>query len=524
MTEAFKKIAGLVTALALLGGVLAGCTAQTGPEEQLPEIDQEHQEVEYYTADSVFSLNCDPAGSFNPINTDNSDNYLCTQLMYDTIFEVDSSYNVSTRIIREYRSDDGRNWYFYVDNNVKFWDGTSLTAQDVAYSLRQAMGSKRFGERLSIVQGVSAVDEELLLVSTYRVNMQLPARMTVPVIKNNSIEEFVPGGTGPYMPDEALSVLTAFNGNGRTHSIDAVYLKNISGIEAGITAFESSLLDLVLNDPSSVTNLGYGTANDIRSYPTTNMHYLGFNSTSRYFSNTGFRKALHYVINRDEIVSDALKSAATAAALPMNPACSLYNDSYSSLLSYSLRKGAEAFDDAEIQDYDDDGLREMMITGIPVEIDIDFIVCADNAQKASAARLIANNLKDQGIKVNLRELGWSDYIAALNDGDFDMYYGEVMLTADFDPTELILDGYSLNYGEFDLDILEDSVEDYLSAGETDRKKAADLMFRAIVENAPIVPVCFEKHQVVTHRGVIVGMKPGQYNIFQNIEEWTVEFD
>ena len=37
-----------------------------------------------------------------------------------------------------------------------------------------------------------------------------------------------------------------------------------------------------------------------------------------------------------------------------------------------------------------------------------------------------------GITVKLRELSWDDHITALEDGDFDIYYGEVKLTADFD--------------------------------------------------------------------------------------------
>lgn len=523
MTEGLKKICALLLACVILAG--AGGCGQTEDEEMpIPEISGNYQEADYYTADSVFSLNCSTGDSFNPISTSNSSNSLCAQLMYDTVFEVDASYNVSTRIISDYKSDDGVNWFFYVDKEVSFWDGSKLTAADVAYSLRRAMQSSRYKERLSVVQGVSAMDETLVLVSTYRANTQLPAVLTIPVIKDGSMDEQVPMGTGPYMPDTALTRLDAFSGNGREHPIETFYLKEVKGIEEGIAAFENSELDLVLNDPSSFTNLGYGTANDVRSYPTTNMHYIGFNSESRCFSSMLFRRAMNYAVNREEIVSSALKGSATAAALPMNPACELYNDSYSELLSYSLKKSLEAFEEAEVEDFDNDGLREMMVTGIPIEIDINFIAPSDSAQKVAAARLIAKNLEDLGITVTLRELPWNEYITALVAGDFDMYYAEVMLTADFDPTVLVRDGFKLNFGKFSLDGLDSSIADYLASNEEDRPKNASLMFRAIVENAPIVTICFERHQVITHRGVVIGMRPSQFNAFYNIEEWTVEFD
>ena len=45
-----------------------------------------------------------------------------------------------------------------------------------------------------------------------------------------------------------------------------------------ITAFEDSYIDLVVNDPSGKSNLGYGGNTETRYYMTTNLHYFGFNS------------------------------------------------------------------------------------------------------------------------------------------------------------------------------------------------------------------------------------------------------
>jgi len=55
----------------------------------------------------------------------------------------------------------------------------------------------------------------------------------------------------------------------------------------------------------------------------------------------------------------------------------------------------------------------------------------------------------------------------------------------------------------------------------DHQKAADFMFKYITDNAPIVTVCFEKQQVITHRGAVSGMEPTKYNIFHGIEKWQI---
>lgn len=524
MTELNRRFLVLLLALSMIVVLATGCGGGDEEEDPLPDISETLPEQDYYASDSLFTMNCSREAGFNPITTDNNSNYLVTQLMYDNMFDVDSSYSLSTWIISSYESDDGISWFFHVNPDVKFWDGSSLTAYDVAYSLSRAKVSSRFKERLSVVQGVSAMDDTLVLVSTYRANMQLPKMLTIPVIKDGSMEETAPMGTGPYKPDSGFTRLEAFTGNGRSHPIDTIYLKEVVGVEAGITAFESSELDIVLNDPSSFTNLGYGTANDVRSYPTTNMHFIGFNSESRYFSNELFRRAMNYIVNRDEIVTSALKGQAVPAVLPMNPACSLYNTSYAELLGYSLSKALETFDEAGVQDFDNDGLREAMVTGIPIEIDINFAVCSDSAQKVSAARIIRDSLESLGITVTLKELSRDDFLYALGSGDFDMYYSEVMLTADFDPSVLMLKDRLLNYGKFNIDGLNTAISEYLASTDDTRQKNASLMFSTIVESAPIVPVCFERHQVITHRGVVVGMKPSQFNTFFNIDEWEIQLD
>jgi len=503
-----------------------GTSGNTG-ETPLPETTgTQTDQTDYYKADNEFSLNCNKEYSFNPFTTTNASNILCTQVMYDTIFSLDDTFTAIPNLLTSYKSDDGKSWYFYINTSVKFWDGTTLTATDAAYSIQRAMRSPQYKSRLQCVFGVSAMDESLFIVTLNYPDMQFPTLLDIPVIKYGTIEDYAPMGTGLYKPDEGYTKLTAFadHKNAALLPTDTIYLKEIKETEEIITAFENSEIDLVTNDPTGFFNLGYGSANEIRNFATTNMHYLGFNSSSRFFTNPLCRKAMTYVADREHIVSEFMGGAASAATLPMNPACTLYNDSFSDIISYSVSKSETAFDAAQVQDYDDDGLREIMITGIPVEISIDFIVCSDSPEKVQAARSVSDNLTKMGITVNLRQLSWSDYVAALNAGEFDMYYAEVKLASDFSLRNLLFNGGGLNYGKFSDAGLEQYVNDYMACGEEGRQKSADLMFKYITDNAPIVPLCFEKQQVITHRGVISGMKPTKDDVFFGIEDWEINTD
>lgn len=528
MAKKIKKTIPFILAIALFACIFSGCGVEGGEDEEpIPEISEEGDtQTDYYKADNVFSLNCNKESSFNPFTTTNSSNILCTQLMYDTVFDVDENFMPESKLLESYKSDDGKCWYFYVDKTVKFWDGSTLTAQDVEYSIQRAMRSSQFSERLKPMIGVKAMDEELFIINLYNADMNFPVLLNIPVIKYGTVEDYAPMGTGMYMPDEAYTKLTAFTGhkNAASLPLDTIYLKEYTEIEDIITAFENSEIDLVTNNPTGFSNIGYGSVNEVRRYPTTNMIYIGFNSNSRFFSNPQFRKAITYVVDRERIVKDYMGGAATPAALPMNPACANYNDAYSEIISYSVKKGEMAFDEAQVQDYDDNGRREMMITGIPCDINIDFIVCSDSPIKVKSARCIVENLEDMGITVTLRELPWDDYISALNKGNFDMYYAETKLGANFSLRNLLFSGGSLNYGKFSDPLLEQYINEYMLCGEEERQKSADLMFKYITDTAPIVTVCFEKQEVITHRGVVSGMKPTMYNIFRGIENWKINLD
>ena len=50
------------------------------------------------------------------------------------------------------------------------------------------------------------------------------------------------------------------------------------------------------------------------------------------------------------------------------------------------------------------------------------------------------------------------------------------------------------------------------------------MCQFLADNGPIIPVCFEKQQVLTHRDVVSGMDPTQYNVFYQLKNWSIDLD
>ena len=76
------------------------------------------------------------------------------------------------------------------------------------------------------------------------------------------------------------------------------------------------------------------------------------------------------------------------------------------------------------------------------------LVNSENTARVAAAERIAGQLRSTGLKITLEKLAFEDYTLALEQGQFDLYLGEVVLTADFDLSPLLLSGAALNYGRW----------------------------------------------------------------------------
>lgn len=548
----YKRIFALLLASAMVFS-LAACGETAAEPEATPDPSADGaatvsgQTLTFGdAADDVFSLSLDYEESLNPIKTQSTLNQLVDCLVYDRLFEVDENFNVTSRILSDWyyskNEDSAGVWVLKVKEGIQMHDGSTLTAQDVAYSVSCVFssGSTYYQQQLGRIYS-SAYNGEVYLATEGVDNAQLPQRMSIPVIKSGSVGEEVPVGSGPYMYNEDRTALVKFDAYEGSESlpVDEVQLRAYRGMEELITEFESGLVDLVVNDPTGIYNMGYGGKNENRVITTSNLHFIGFNSNSTFFRYDAYRYAMNWIVDRDSIVSDTLDGNAVATALPIHPNSSLYDTELASQFSYSPSRCLTELERGGCRDLDADGQLEFALSGMKVDIELNFVVCADNAAKVQEARRIADDMEAIGLSVNLRELTWKDYLAALRTGyvdsskeepeiPVDMYLAEVALTGDWNILTLISGDWeednTLNYGGWDYEELTLLTENYLGAKDDDREQAVSDWLQLLTTTSVILPVCFETRDVISHLGIISGMSPNQYDVFNNITAWTIHID
>ena len=546
MTKRKRSLALLLALLMLLS--LSACgSGSSNPEDEILESTGGKDVERAPALDRVFSVNSNSRYSKNPFVATNHANQLICSLVYENMVELDNNFEVirDTGIISEWKCDDsGKNWELTIEPGHYFSDGSEVMPRDVSYSMGWAINSDRYFGRFASYQGASP-GEGVVYVTLGIGDRQFIKLLNLPVIKAGTYGDLGPAGntpigSGPYCYNEEGDALVAneYYPGYEDLPVDTIYLLEHNNADAIISAFEDGYIDVVINDPSSYTNLGYASSNEFHTYSTTNMHYVAFNEESMLGRYSYFRLAMQHAFDRAYLV-ELLHGNAVSAALPMYPTCTAYPSTLEDRLNYDLEAVKNILIAAGVEDYDEDGQLEFM-SGSPQEIDLNFVVCADSSAKCGIARRFQEDMASIGLKVTVHELTWANYMSALEEGSFksgkqqvtmDMYYGEIRLRNNFDLTEILQprnednELTNQNYSRSKDNTIVERIERYLAAPDATRADEYYQLCDYIMNNnGSFVVIGFEKQQIITRRGVCKGINPNYGNPLFGFADWEIIFD
>ena len=152
------------------------------------------------------------------------------------------------------------------------------------------------------------------------------------------------------------------------------------------------------------------------------------------------------------------------------------------------------------------------------------LVNEENSFKAAAAQEIAVSLTRAGLSVTVEAVPWETYLQRLQDGSFDLYYGECRLTADWDVLSLVGTEGSLNYGGFSDEKTDALLAACRTADESRRSAALTSLWEELLAKAPITPLCFKSDSVVTTTGLVEGLTATETDPFFSLEQWVVHLN
>ena len=506
-----KRLIALLLA-GLLGLSLCACQEEAPVVSQTPTpqptvVPEESKE---------FALAYDPTAELNPITGDSQVNQLLTSLVYEGLYLLDETFAPQPVLAESAEVDaSGLIWTITVREGVLFSDGTPLEAKHVVSSLKQARKSALYAGRLSKVESVKAKDGAVVIRLT-QPNGGLLSLLDIPIVLETD-EGIAPLGTGRYryMQDgERVYLQQNYNRDGEL-PCSMILLHEVAAVDERIETFDSGLVSTVVTDLASPYALGYSGSYEIWDYDTTDLLYVGFKAAESPCESALVRQAFAKAFDRAAIVNGILDEHGVEAELPVHPAHENWHTEAANALEYDLQVAAELLAQAGYQRDEETGLlRKKKKT-----LEVTLLVNSDNGVKLAIADQLAETMTALGVTVTVSKLPWKDYMTALTTGAFDLYLGEVRLTADFDVTELLIG--SLNYGGFDPTLLESALIKRNTTTGHQRYWYSRALWEDFVNEVPIAPLCFKKESLLLTWGMGFRPTPLRGDPFFGMENWPL---
>ena len=496
-----KRLILLALCLAL---ALSGCAKEKPAKTDLSsESNDIISDAVTQKKDSIvtnFGLAYQSQFGLNPYQCVSLTNRTIMSLLYESLFTVTSGFEVEPVLCEYYDvSADLKQYTVHLVPEVQFWDGTRLTAADVAASYRAAMNSPVYGQRFYALADIETPDNSTVVFRTAIPYENLTLLLDVPIVQAGTVESATPRGTGPYrLVQERYTNTLVRNGFWWQDTYDAAV--SVPGIDLVPTAsptdvrddFEYGVTSVVCTDPNSAAYVDYHCDYELWNCSTTIMDYVGFNVTSGLFCLTDLRVALTNIIDRKAIATELCHGYAEAAVLPASPLSSFYDETLAAQYDYQPEKFIEAVRTTKAK-----------------TSEATFLVCSSDPRRVDAAEFIAAEAEKYDIHLMVDAVNERTYLNRLYAGDFDLYLGEARLSPTFDLTPFF-NGGALCYGSIYSNDLTGMCRDAMENSGNYYNLHSSIMAYGM-----LCPVLFKSYAVYATRGVISNMYPAIDNVFHS---------
>lgn len=496
-----KKLLPLLLAL-ICALTLCACS-EVEEEESFEEglVSEEAPTQEAQPLTHTFALPHLSSQTLDPVSCVDGVPQTLGSLLYEGLFTLDAHFEPQPTLCAQYSYDsEALTYRFTLRDDALFSDGSPLRAADVLATLRRAQESERYGARFASVASMKTADAQTLSITLSEGNAFFPALLDIPIVKSGTESDLVPLGTGPYLftNDASGASLTANPNWWRSKALPLERIPLVSARDNSTAAhlFAAHNVQLLCSDLTGSEPVAVGGDIALTEVSGSTLQFVGFNLKSGLLSSDSIRRSMSAALDRADLTAAYLLGHAEPTQFPVHPASARYPHSLEQPLSADSYR--MALEEAGVSEE-----KPQKLT---------MIVNSENAFKVAVAERIAATLSTGGLSVTLKTLKWSDYLAALHSGNFDLYYGEVRMTADWNCAALIHTLGPLNYGSCG-----SSEDDALLA--TFLAGTSETFLSRFAREMPFAPIAFKSVSVLTPQGMIETLSPTAGCVFHRVETW-----
>lgn len=385
--------------------LFTGCTAAGGPGES--------GATSARTKALIIADN-EPPATFDPVQADNSTVDEVTLPLYDTLWKFDADQKLTGVLATEWSvSSDGRAIEVTLRDDVKFHDGTPLTAKDVAYTLdRSAKINIGVASLLGGYTKTDVTDDTHLTIRLKGPNAPIVASLSRLYILNSTLVDANAGsdqgqswlatndaGSGPYTlksytpNQQAEYTRYADYWGGFGGQAETVIYKYIVDAATQRSALLSGDVDMAM-DITPTDRAVFETNNQyVVQKSDTNVRLSAFfKMKDSPLSNPKLREAITYAYDYQQHIDQILKGAGTLAVGPLPSSMQCF-DANTPQPTLDMAKAKQLLAES--------GLKDVTLTMSYLEA---------TTEMEQAATLLQSSLKELGITLKLSAITYPQYI------------------------------------------------------------------------------------------------------------------
>ena len=458
--------------------------------------------------------------------------------VYESLIIIDDNYTPQGYLAESWEeSSNGKVWTFTLRPDIRFSDGTPVTAYDVAASAAFIL-DKAADENITdhgfysnlayFVKSVSAKDERTVVVKTKRPYYGLLYEMTFPIVPSSQVSSDNPIGSGPYViadfqPGKTLSLIANENWWKGKPEIRDIMVSLYETPNQVIEAYEYGHDDTIFTRSTAGAQYKTGAKTISMSYRTGQLECLFMNNSASELT-LNARRAIRYVIDRQKIINSIYSGLAVQTNTPFYPGTWLYNDSLDPIFSQNIDEAKRLLAEDGWEDYDENHILDRLDSeGKQQNLHLRFYVYEepDNDVRLETANMIADQLAQVGIECKVEAMTMANMKEKLRAGSFDLALVAFSMDVCPDPGFLLMRGNTGNYNRYKSSRMTELCEQYRSQTnqEAFRQKAMEIQ-SLFAEDCPFLCLYYRTGSVISRYLYTTRRDIREYELLRGIESYN----
>ena len=393
---------------------------------------------------------------FEPVEYDILSAY---HAVYESLVVLDDDYLPQPCLAESWEeSSSGRTWTFHLRHDVRFSDGTPLTARDVVASAEYIISRAKdeniadhgYYQNLNrFVSSISAKDDYTVVVKTDsgRPYYGLLFQMTFPVVPESMVSMDNPPGSGPYFITEFhagermwLSANTNWwKAQPQVREILFMFLNTPSAV---VESYEFAQVEACFTRSVAGAQHKTGANSLTMSYRTNQLECLYMNNNSSELT-LEVRQAIRCLIDKNRLISNAYLGLAVPTNFPFFPGTWMYNESLDDSFTRDVEEAKRLLAEAGWEDSDENGVLDRLDSnGDLRNLHLRFYYYEEpeNDVREEAANIIVASLAEVGIECKVTPMTMSGLQDKVKNGSFDLALIAFAMDATPDPGFMLMSG------------------------------------------------------------------------------------